>query len=104
MTLTNDQQYRPVTIPGYTTDPINVLEAAVKKASFNGIKAENTTALAALLKAEIEGLVEGDFTATVTVNTPATVTNTASAFTATVTISHGYTSKTVTINGTVSLP
>ena len=94
VTKSGDEQYRPVGIEGYTVDPSQKLATAIEAADFSAISASSAQDLKTKLETAIAALEDNETVVSVTVDS-----FTADAYTATVTITFGYTTKTVTING-----
>ncbi len=90
-------KYLPDGISGYTVDPANQLKATVEAMSFTGITAADDAALKTAIEESVKTVAMAD--AKVSVELTAV---SATEFTATVTITFGYTTATVTINGTRS--
>ncbi len=104
MDKTGDAQYAATTLSGYETDPADKLKTALSSYDFSNITASDKTALEAKIAEIAKGLGEADTVVTVTVNENITPTSTAQAFSATVTVRFGYTTREVTVNGSVKLP
>ncbi len=99
-----DAQYMPVNIQGYKTDPATAAKNAVGSMSFNGITASDVTALKAAI-ADIIMQVAGKsgMKINVSFDEAPSIGSSPKAFTATVEITYGYTTETVSISGSVSL-
>ena len=97
--LTGADQYAPVHIDGYEVDPAVLLAAKAEALSLDGIVAESIEELEAAIAEEIEALAtEKEITVLVTVEGD-TLTD---EFVASVTITYGYTTKTVTVGGSLA--
>ena len=94
--------YKPTELKGYTTDPAASTATAIGKLSFSGITATDTGALIAEIIAKASATAPEGALITVELNSSVNITAAPTDFSATVTVTYGYTSAEVQISGTVS--
>ncbi len=97
-------QYKPAIITGYKIDPCNVLLSEIALMDFTGLKASDAASLENAIKQRILENAKPGTKITVTLTTTPTLNSTPNAFSATISISFGYTSGTVDIEGAATVP
>lgn len=102
--LTGDAQYAAIRLQGYEKDPADKLKDALSSYDFSNMTASDKASLETKILEIAKGLGEADTAVTVKVNEDITPTSSAQSFTATITVRFGYTTRELTVNGSVKLP
>lgn len=98
-----EDKYMPVSISGYTEDPAASHAAKISAMSFANISASSAQDLLAKITAIASVGMPSDMKITAALTADITLTSEAKAFSATLTVTFGYSTVTVTVNGTATL-
>ena len=102
--LNGNDKYKPISVVGYTENPVETLTKAILTLGSLELSAENATELSEAIKATVMQHAKAGVKVSVTLGEAVSPSTTPTQFSATVNISYGYTAQSVSVNGTVKLP